>query len=350
MGNSEENKSEEKKSYFIHWLLGGAVGVFISVTLLFFYINKWTLPIVNDENNTLSNLGTIGDYFGGLINPLLGFVSFCALLYTIRIQMKSLAKQSEELELTREELRATKEELARSALAQEQSSAIFKQQQFETTFFSLINQLNKEIDAFNSYIIYKPDSKHISKQERNKFIEFIKSKTYTSNNVPRYLTQRPIEDVKENFERRLEELMGEIYYFHNLIAKIPVLIKVILNLIKSFGFKGGDLDSRENFYVNVVKSNLSREALYIIAIIGCEDDSLSNLIKEYNLLEFMPFRFSPDEDPHPILRLIAYKYQYNIFSENIYLQDLIQFEQWMINLKNYSTEEANQDRESADAN
>lgn len=336
MCNSEQKKEnnkpkEDENSNFICNLLKGAVGVFIVVILLFVGINIWGGKFFNEENTTLSNLGTIGDYFGGLINPLLGFVSFCALLYTIRIQMKSLAKQSEELELTREELKATKEELARSAKAQEQSSAIFKQQQFETTFFSLINQLNREIEQFHNDIINKAEG---GQSKRNEFIEFIKDKTYTSNNTPRYLTQHPIEDMKEEFESRLEELMGEIYYFHNLIAKIPVLIKVILNLIKSFGFKGGDLDSRENFYVNVVKSNLSREALYIIAIIGYGDDSLRNLIEKYNLLEFMSFRFNPNEDPHPILRLIAYKYQDNIFRENIYLPDLIQFEQLMINEKN----------------
>jgi uncharacterized membrane protein len=40
--------------------------------------------------------GQVGDYFGGMLNPILAFASFIALLYTIRIQ-------SEELRLTREE-------------------------------------------------------------------------------------------------------------------------------------------------------------------------------------------------------------------------------------------------------
>lgn len=278
-----------------------------------------------------SQLGVIGDYFGGMLNPVFGFLSLLALLYTINIQLKALKIQSEELKLTREELEATREELARSAEAQEQSSAIFKQQQFETTFFSLINQLNREIEQFHNDIIHKSEDGQF---KRNEFIEYIKYKTYTSNDVPRYLTQNPIEDMKEDFESRLERLMKDIYYFHNLIAKIPVLIKTVLNLIKNSDFKDGNLNPRENFYVNVVKSNLSREVLYIITIIGYEDDSLRSLIEEYNLLEFMSFRFNPNEDPHPILRLIAYKYQDNIFRENIYLPDLIQFEQSMINEKN----------------
>ena len=87
-------------------------------------------------------LGPIGDYIGGLINPIFGFLSLIALLYTIKIQ-------AEELKLTREELEATREELSRSAKAQEESSKIFQQQQFETTFFNLLEQITSQIKNFN---------------------------------------------------------------------------------------------------------------------------------------------------------------------------------------------------------
>lgn len=49
--------------------------------------------------------GVIGDFFGGMLNPILAFASFIALLYTIRIQS--------------EELRLTREEFAKSVKAQE---------------------------------------------------------------------------------------------------------------------------------------------------------------------------------------------------------------------------------------
>ena len=58
------------------------------------------------------------------------------------------SQQQKALSLQEEELKATREELARSAKAQEASektlneqAEIFKQQQFEATFFSLFNQL-----------------------------------------------------------------------------------------------------------------------------------------------------------------------------------------------------------------
>jgi hypothetical protein len=48
--------------------------------------------------------GQVGDYFGGMLNPILAFASFIALLYTIRIQS--------------EELRLTRGEFAKSVAAQ----------------------------------------------------------------------------------------------------------------------------------------------------------------------------------------------------------------------------------------
>ncbi|NRF14118.1 hypothetical protein [Vibrio coralliilyticus] len=44
--------------------------------------------------------GPFGDFFGGVLNPILAFFSFLALLYTIHIQQN-------ELELTREELKSS---------------------------------------------------------------------------------------------------------------------------------------------------------------------------------------------------------------------------------------------------
>ena len=83
-------------------------------------------------------LGTTGDYFGGILNPILAFLSLMALLKTISIQSK-------ELKNSREELRLTREELAKSAEAQEKSAQIFEQQRFENTFFSLLETLNSNI-------------------------------------------------------------------------------------------------------------------------------------------------------------------------------------------------------------
>ena len=63
-----------------------------------------------DKNEKISKaeaLGVTGDFLGGVINPILSFFSFIAILYTISLQSK--------------ELQATRSELSRTAAAQEKS-------------------------------------------------------------------------------------------------------------------------------------------------------------------------------------------------------------------------------------
>ncbi|PZR11256.1 MAG: hypothetical protein DI539_20825 [Flavobacterium psychrophilum] len=58
--------------------------------------------------------GTFGDYVGGLLNPVLSYLSLIALLITINLQIK--------------ELDATRTELTHSRMAQEEQSRNFKKQ------------------------------------------------------------------------------------------------------------------------------------------------------------------------------------------------------------------------------
>ena len=94
--------------------------------------------------------GQFGDFIGGTLNPILAFLSFMALLYTIKIQI-------DELKLSREELEATREELKGSRIAQQEQSESLKLQNeatklqiFESTFFQLISvfiELKRDITS-----------------------------------------------------------------------------------------------------------------------------------------------------------------------------------------------------------
>jgi hypothetical protein len=103
--------------------------VLLIMLLIGSYIDTFrNQPISKDP----AHWGQMGDFFGGMLNPILAFASFIALLYTIRIQ-------SEELKLTREELR-------KSSAAQEQSvinqqSQLLLQQNLEE-FKHLCEMLN----------------------------------------------------------------------------------------------------------------------------------------------------------------------------------------------------------------
>lgn len=102
------------------------------------------------------HFGQFGDFIGGTLNPILAFLSFMALLYTIKIQT--------------EELEATRKELEGSRIAQQEQSDSLKLQNeatkiqiFENTFFQLIELFIKIRDDIYVEITIKQNSveKHL---------------------------------------------------------------------------------------------------------------------------------------------------------------------------------------------
>ncbi|RBQ28398.1 putative phage abortive infection protein [Aliarcobacter vitoriensis] len=106
----------------------------------------------------IDKLGAFGDFFGGMINPLLTFCTFMALLMTIILQQK-------ELSLTREELSETKQATKDSAEALREQSNSIKLQNFENTFFNMIrlhNEIVNNLRFGNHFIDYVSETEVIN--------------------------------------------------------------------------------------------------------------------------------------------------------------------------------------------
>ncbi|HEH6380632.1 hypothetical protein ACSEON_26890 [Pseudomonas aeruginosa] len=69
----------------------------------------------SELSNNPEQWGQLGDYFGGIMNPILGFITVYILIATIGIQSKQLKASQEELVLTREELKRAAEAATRQA-------------------------------------------------------------------------------------------------------------------------------------------------------------------------------------------------------------------------------------------
>ena len=117
------------------WILGGAaVAAFLIILGLYIAYFK-NLSITNDS----ATWGTFGDYLGGTLNPIISFLALIGLLYTIH-------QQAQEMQATREELKQAAEQQRQQVEQQSRQSEIFNLQQFESTFFSLLEQHNKIIE------------------------------------------------------------------------------------------------------------------------------------------------------------------------------------------------------------
>ncbi|NIP38569.1 MAG: hypothetical protein GWO07_06740 [Candidatus Dadabacteria bacterium] len=95
----------EKLSNNLANIITIAIIVMVAVFLLYlFRFHDGLSPIQVDW-------GQFGDYFGGILNPILSFFAIIALLFTIKLQSEQLKNSAEELKLSREYLRLTREEL-----------------------------------------------------------------------------------------------------------------------------------------------------------------------------------------------------------------------------------------------
>lgn len=117
------------KSSENRWLIVGWLFVFVAVltpTVLLIKLNS-SLNL-----KKFDSLGPIGDFLGGTTVGLLSLASIVFVVATISMQKKELALQRKELTMQRDELKRTREEF-------ELSNQTLLKQQFENTFFNMIN-------------------------------------------------------------------------------------------------------------------------------------------------------------------------------------------------------------------
>ncbi|MBP3950316.1 putative phage abortive infection protein [Bacillus suaedae] len=121
--NKKNNKSNRWYKKKENWVIG--IGVLIAifgiaVPFLLLHFKKWDL-----SKSTFDSLAPIGDFLGGSTVGLLSFASTILVIAAIIMQKEELRLQREELEKTRQEHHLTNDTM--------------KRQQFETTFFNMIN-------------------------------------------------------------------------------------------------------------------------------------------------------------------------------------------------------------------
>jgi len=122
-------KESEWTTKIVLFILLIAAGYFAYEAVMFYYTDFYL-----GTKDEFSKWGQFGDYFGGVLNPILSFLALIALLYTIVLQSKELA-------LTREELR-------RSSKAHEEQSKTLKSSYEQTERFRAIDLIyNDDLKA-----------------------------------------------------------------------------------------------------------------------------------------------------------------------------------------------------------
>jgi hypothetical protein len=135
------NKLPSRNNYlWIAILSGISLFVLISGLLAVIY-----LVMVLEPNIDSGDLGTIGDFFGGLLNPILSFISIIVVAYTLMQNKEALSLSSKELKLSREEMELARKEHAKSAQAQEGLLILESKNLEEKNIFNEIENTREEL-------------------------------------------------------------------------------------------------------------------------------------------------------------------------------------------------------------
>ena len=337
--------TNQSKPGWLLWVLGVFAFLFFAVALAFYYLkfnispmfcnySTWEDFINNSHKNSfildnflakLSNdpatWGTFGDYLGGTLNPIISFLALIGLLYTIH-------QQSQEMQATREELKQAAEQQRQQVEQQSRQSEIFNLQQFESTFFSLLNQHNKIIEKIMTPI----EEERIEAIQKSGIItngELIKHNTIKmiKSNYQYSFTVNPNGNRYSKFSEqnywRISNyhIANEIFISHELrryfitlfqiLKFISINLSVSENKIKDLEFFSSDnqesrkyiseenFNSREKIYSNIVRAAIPNEILQLLALNCLTMDEYSEtqgfktfhnfqgLLNRYNFLEHL---------------------------------------------------------------
>jgi uncharacterized membrane protein len=135
MGDKVRNGLAEVLSDNAERILVGVLALAVVAALVvggWYAIFFWGEPASGDP----ASWGQLGDYLGGVLNPVFGFLSVFALLVALVLQTRELKLSRESLKFSQEELKLSREEQAKAAKAMELQNKAIHKQSFEQTFFA----------------------------------------------------------------------------------------------------------------------------------------------------------------------------------------------------------------------
>lgn len=239
-----------------------------------------------------SSFGEWGDFFGGVLNPLLTFLTFLGLLITIILQQKEL-KQS------RKEFKGQKEAL--------------QNQEFDNKFFQMLNLLNNITEK----LILKSESTEYQGKDI-----FTILKNTLQQHIENEGIMNPMNGKFLNFQNAFNKFNKQYdttfkYYFINLYQ--------VLKYIRTYS--NSENEAKE--YSNMLRAQLTRDELILLAYnaIGVQNfttDDYQQLVETYSFFEHLRYDdFCHNPNIIQTVNTVLVKYSDKAFGKNQALIDAI---------------------------
>jgi Putative phage abortive infection protein len=221
------------------WIWFVSIGLFVAVAV-FISFGIW-------DSSKYKELGTWGDFVGGVLNPILTFLTVIGLLITIHLQQR--------------ELKLTRHELEKSSNALEAQNLTSKQQRFENTLFSMIAVLNQIIDGMDFENVRRDTLKG-----RDCFTEFSRLlerayfwRSWLSGN-DRFTNKHGKEYAIYHFHDFQRSIDAYDYFWKRYQSDLGHYFRVLYNIFRYID----QSEFRNGIYSKILRAQISNQELIII--------------------------------------------------------------------------------------
>ena len=214
--------------------------VFTLISFIVYFVSNFyysKLPSFISENGAIQ-LNEFGDFVGGTLNPILSFLGFMALLYTISIQRNQIAEDKKDRE----------------------------KQQFENTFFALLNVHNQALDNLS----------------KDKQFGVRDGTSYPNGSDLQNLLKETLDRKVTNLEISQKNLKDKNHLCGHYFRILYVLLKFIEN-------NSSWLSENEKMYSNLVKGLLPNNVFRLLAVYCSNKDDYKLLLEHYSFFENINF-------------------------------------------------------------
>lgn len=277
MSDSSTGADEQKwyESPLFLFALLGAVG--LSTLGYWWLIHSW--------NTDYEKTGQFGDTFGAL-NAVFTGLAFAGLIFSIMQQRRDLRMQREELALQRQELRLQREE-------QVNTRGVFERQNFETTFFNMLNLLNSVTETLK-----------FTHPRTGESIESRQSFGVIWHDILNNIGAAHKNEV--TFQKAVRAYDSTVYrQYESSLAHYWRLLYNILKFIKSAPFPHPEKER----YAHLVRANLGRDEVLLLSINAAtpRGQKMKHLIEEFGLLKHIPDSGFESFVPQQFYRTAAFR-------------------------------------------
>lgn len=280
------------------------------ITAFWLYIDNFGIGFAS----TIGDWGSVGDFFGGVLNPTFALLSLILIAYTL-MQNKNALEQSEKaiqqgteaieqneraLQVSNKELELTRNELANSSKALEEQASLLAVQSFETTFFNMLELHNKNLnriklstseifqtiaDLYNRHKVYNKTQSFVGAEAVNLLIQII-------NNPPEDTLKNENVEVAQSITT-----FSHIYPIHgHLLSTYFIHLYQMLKLINDTQF---NYQYKKN-YSNILRSQLTNQELSLLILnclrVGMDDGEFRKLVIEFELLEHLDICYLEEQN------------------------------------------------------